>query len=111
MLPPHLDPTFNLVTPRARKLAIIARVASAHGVSVKDILAQDRADRIVAARRAAMVAIREVYPQMTLHEMARLFDRDHTTVLYSLREEKQRAVRRFLGRTSWITFGVASPLV
>lgn len=82
MLPPHLNPRAKIVTPRAAKLAIIARVASAHGVSVREIMQSAWRDhRIVRARWAAIREVNRLHPRLTSVQLGHIFKLDHTTIL------------------------------
>lgn len=64
---------------------IIARVAAQHDLAPEDILGPGRSIPIVAARRAAIAAVLAEHPSLTLLQLGRIFRRDHTTILHSLR--------------------------
>lgn len=73
------------ITPRPSRAArIIAATAEAHGITPKDILGASRMPRFAHPRQIAMALCREAtgasYPSI-----ARLFRRDHTTVLHAER--------------------------
>jgi chromosomal replication initiation ATPase DnaA len=72
------------MTPREQRLAIIVRVAEAHGVTLGDVLGYSRRAYIVAARRAAMHALRDECGY-SLCQIGRLLGRHHTTVMHALR--------------------------
>lgn len=66
---------------------IIASVSSLTGVSVDDIRSPKRTRNITIARQ---YAIYEVYEQLYIHglslsQIGKMFNRDHSTVLYSVR--------------------------
>lgn len=85
MLPLHLNPALKIVTPRAAKLAIIARVASAYGVSVREIMQSSWRDhRIVRARWAAVLEVNRLHPKLTSVQLGHIFKLDHTTILNAL---------------------------
>lgn len=69
---------------------IIARVAAWHCLTVADIMAKSRADRIVACRHDAIVAVylncRIQGRSYSLKELGRAFGLDHTSVLFALRK-------------------------
>lgn len=81
-----------------RPLAIIGQIAAEHDVSVKMILSRCLLPRVVAARQAAMAAVHlSQKPDGTFRsipETARLFGRDHTTVLHALRKLRVDTARR-----------------
>ena len=77
------------ITRREERMLVIRQVAKTHGVSVHDLLGRRRAAWLVAARRAAIRAIHDQFDD-SLPMIARLFRRDHTTILYHLRGWKRR---------------------
>lgn len=78
------EPCINLLTlPSWRVLASL--VALKHGLSLNDIIAQDRRRHVVAARTEAMRLV-DAHMDMSLPAMGRRFQRDHTTVLWALRK-------------------------
>jgi chromosomal replication initiation ATPase DnaA len=64
---------------------IIDLVARMHGARYVDVMGDSREDRIVTARQAAICAVAYKRPDMSLPRLGRLFGRDHTTILYTLR--------------------------
>ena len=75
------------LTPREQRTQVIRRVADAYEVSVDDLLSRRRDGVLVMARRAAIVAVYQAFPD-SLPMLGRLFDRDHTTILHHLRVAK-----------------------
>ena len=73
-----------LPTPRDYTRAIIREVAEAHGVTLAEILSDYRDHRIVAARRAAILAVIRMKPHLSLPDVGRVFGRDHTTIMHHL---------------------------
>lgn len=61
---------------------VLARAAEDHGYSVADLRGPERTYRVNAARRTACVRLRAL--GLSVLEIARLLDRDHTTVVYHL---------------------------
>lgn len=69
---------------------LIARVACWHGYTLEDILGDCRARPLIQARFDAVAAVKTMHPDFSLPMLGRLFRRDHTTVLYAL---KQRGLK------------------
>lgn len=69
--------------------AIQQAVASVLGVARSDLLSRQRTPRVARARQLAMFLARELTP-LSLAQIAREFDRDHSTVLHALRAVEQR---------------------
>ena len=66
---------------------ITAQVSDLTGVSVKDLMSKRRTDRIARARFLIwFIAQRE---GMSLTQIARAFDRDHTTILHGIQQERR----------------------
>ena len=82
------------ITPRDRTGAIIEAVARKHGIDAKAILGARRTKAIVDARWEAVWEVKKATGFSLLH-LARIFNRDHTTILSSLRRyaEKNPDVR------------------
>ena len=71
-------------------IARIARAVAAHcGVTVPAMLGEGRSGPVVAARQMAMALVHDMHGY-TLKRIGRPFDRDHTTVLHSLRRVAER---------------------
>lgn len=65
---------------------IIARTAVAHGLTSEDILGPSRKGEIFRARLAAIDAVLQLHPALSLPQLGRIFGgRDHTTMLNALR--------------------------
>jgi chromosomal replication initiator protein len=91
-------------------------VASVLGVARADLLSARRTPRIARARQLAMYLSRELTP-LSLSQIAREFDRDHSTVLHAIRAVSKRLepgsetseaihkVRSSLGTTSSVELG------
>ena len=72
---------------------IIARVAEAFGFTHADIVGDGRTSDVVRARYAAIAAVREARPDLSLPRLGRLFGgRDHTTMLHAIRKMERTGV-------------------
>lgn len=78
--------------PTMRQLA--QQVADEHGLTLDDLTGPSRTDTIVRARQEAMAVIR-ANTRFSFPQIGRFFNRDHTTVIYSVRayEARQDRVR------------------
>lgn len=63
---------------------IISRVAAWHGLAVEDIIGTEHRRAWSTARRDAVVAVRFSRHHLSMTQIARIFERDHTTVIYQL---------------------------
>lgn len=70
--------------PHSKAMAIIEHVAATGGLSAADLLERSRRPNIDAARGLAMRAVVDAYPGASVRTVARLFQRDHKTVLQAL---------------------------
>jgi chromosomal replication initiator protein len=64
-------------------------VCSVHGIERTDLLSPRRSAKVARARQLAMYLARELTP-LSLSEIARGFDRDHTTVMHAIRVVGER---------------------
>jgi hypothetical protein len=71
---------------RAQKIAIA--VARKHGLKFSDLRGPSRERHVVAARHEAIKTIRRECNNLSLPAIGRIFNRDHTTVLYVVRGGK-----------------------
>lgn len=72
---------------------IIARVAAEFGVTVADIIRHDRRPSTLRARFAAIHAVKEANPHLTLPQLGLHFGgRDHTSILNALRKIERDGV-------------------
>jgi hypothetical protein len=72
-----------------RVRAIIDLVAHEHGIAAEDILGEGRTLTIVRARQNAMWLAARDTPHSLAH-IGRIFNRDHTTVIFAVRRENER---------------------
>lgn len=76
---------------------IVEAVANVYGCPVDDIMGRDRHRTLAEARQVAIYLVRSVYGS-SLHELARHFDRDHTTVIAACRAVERHLLERPLLR-------------
>lgn len=82
---PRSPMTRPVLTPADGLRRIIELVARMHGATYAEVIGKSRKVRIVHARVAAIGAIKNIRPCMSLPAMGKLFGgRDHTTVLWAL---------------------------
>lgn len=65
---------------------LIRSVAQKHGVSVAAIKGRAREQSIVAIRHEAIGLTYKLRPDLSLPQIGRVFNRDHTTVLFAVRK-------------------------
>lgn len=76
----------RFASPRKYRMVRIEQIAEEHGVPVADIMARTRMSQNTArARHEAMAMLRRDFGDSTT-QIGRLFNRDHTTVIYALRK-------------------------
>ena len=75
------------MSPESR--AIICAVARKHGVLLADVMNDTLARKVTTARQEAYAEVKR-QRNLTLHQVARLFGKDHTTVLYGIRAHRER---------------------
>lgn len=78
------------LSPRERMLAVVAKVAAAHGVATSDILtkgtrAHKGPKKVSDARHQAIAAVHLAFPNLSSPQLGRLFQRDHSTILHSIK--------------------------
>lgn len=82
-------------TGRTLSQCIIAQTAMDAGIPVHVLTGANRTRPVVHARQDAMLRIHEE-TNFSLSQIGRMFHRDHTTVLYSIRAARvRRELRRF----------------
>ncbi|QRE76508.1 helix-turn-helix domain-containing protein [Methylobacterium aquaticum] len=64
---------------------LIVETARRHCVSVVTLMGPDRTAPVLAARWAAIAAVHEAFPHLSLPRLGHVFQRDHTTILNALR--------------------------
>ena len=69
--------------------AIQDAVCAVNGLTKQELLSKQRSPRVARSRQLAMYMAREL-TGLSLAEIARGFDRDHTTVLHAVRSVKAR---------------------
>lgn len=71
---------------------IITRVAQAFGLTHADLVGPRRTLPVIRARFAAIAAMREAHPRMSVKALGRHFGRDHTTILHAIRKMERAGV-------------------
>lgn len=85
-----------VATPRDFTWALIEEVAKRHGLTAFDVVSRCREHRVVAARYEAIRIVHAARPTMSSPQLGRLFNRDHSTVLYALGRTKRRMSRTIM---------------
>ena len=89
--------TASLANPKMQVSRIKRDIAHKHGVSVEDIDGPRRTAKIARARQEAMwLAYRGT--RITLTPLGRLFNRDHTSVLWGIRQHEARMAGTSISR-------------
>ncbi len=85
--------------PRWRSMArtIIKAVGMKHGYSVKELLGNSRTKLIAEARQEAYYLVR-YHTKLSLPQIAQMFNRDHSTVLYGIKRHGERIGCDMFGR-------------
>lgn len=96
-----VDSTAN---PKATAARVMRQAAERHGVSVEQIAGLCRQAKINAARQEAMWTVRERTP-LSLTQIGVLFNRDHTSVLWGIRQHEARMAGTSISRIK----GAAKP--
>lgn len=65
---------------------VIARIALEMDVRIEDLLGPRRSVKLVEARHKAMIAVALERPKLSLPQIGRLFNRDHTTIIHALQK-------------------------
>lgn len=81
--------------------SIVASVAMEHGVKASEIMGRSRNATVHAARRSAMVRVRDATGAST-SVIGKWFDRDHSTVVFAIAADERREARLKTAR-SWFT--------
>lgn len=68
-------------------LALVKFAALKHGLRVEDIMGRARIVNIIRARHEAIWLVKSHRPWMSLPEIGRIFNIDHTTVLHAIRKQ------------------------
>lgn len=71
---------------RTPAIDIIKDVATKYGVPVGVIRGPSRCSEAVEARHRAIVLVHQARPDLSLPAMGRIFNRDHTSILYAIRK-------------------------
>lgn len=85
--------TFSRSTRHRPVAQIIAEVAAETGVSAHEIVGQRRGKRVVVPRQKAIWLAYKQRPDLSLAQLGRAFNRDHTTILHSVKQHEMRMAR------------------
>lgn len=80
----ELQKSARIKTPADVSREMIADVAAQHDLSYRDIVGYDARDVVMRARRAAIRAVVQAKPHLSMPQVGRLFQRDHTTIMHHL---------------------------
>lgn len=77
--------------PNSRKRAneIIREVCELKGCTVEEVKSKARTQHVAWVRQDCMLALRE-NTRMSLPSIGRMFNRDHTTVMWGIKQSKKR---------------------
>jgi len=84
-----MQPRITLSDPRPNSRSIIKEVAQKHDLMMRDILSKSRKRHIAWPRHEAFDRLRKE-TNMSLPAIARIWDMDHTTILYGIWAHRQR---------------------
>ncbi|WP_226552963.1 helix-turn-helix domain-containing protein [Celeribacter naphthalenivorans] len=93
LLPTQADRAWQRRTAINTASAIATRVAEKYGITLGDLRGPERTRNIAHPRQEAMAAIRAARPDMSLPQIGRFFNRDHTTVIHGIRAVEKRAAQ------------------
>lgn len=74
-----------IVSKHGRAAFIMSRMATVYDLTVADLRGPRRQRDLILARHHIMYEVSRACPHLSLPQIGRLFDRDHTTVLHALR--------------------------
>jgi chromosomal replication initiation ATPase DnaA len=84
-----------MITPHDSTRQIIQSVARLHQVKVAELMGRRRFRPIVRARQDAIRRVAEAKPHLSISQLGRIFDRDHSTILWAMgRLSRQQSGRR-----------------
>ena len=78
----------SMMTPNERRKLLVAQACAEAGVSLEDVMGSCRLSKVCRVRQKMFSIFRD--EGMTLPEIGRFFGRDHTTVLYGIKVERER---------------------
>lgn len=83
------NPYFNtklIPTPTYTAKAIVSQVADKYGLTFEDIIGRKRTWNLLPARLVALDEVNLKFPQWSTPQLGRLFNRDHSTIVYTLQK-------------------------
>lgn len=78
-----------IITPHGRIALVVGRIAAEYGVTPADIMGDERTRNLSWARHAAFYEVK-VATGANLPRLARIFNRDHSTIIHGIRRHKER---------------------
>lgn len=91
--------SITIVTPRARAMKVVRRIADKHKVAIVDLLGETKLTNVLKARKEAYVAVAEEMHWWSVFQVAKFFGRDHTTVLHAFNVSGYEHGRKSGGQT------------
>lgn len=79
-----------LSRPKLSAKDVATAFAAERGFMWSEIISNSRNYELVAIRHGAIWEVREAFPALTLTQLGRIFSRDHTTILHSLRRTEKK---------------------
>lgn len=88
---PDADPVqvYRIKRPRARIVFHIRKIARRYGVNEVALVSHCLNREVAAVRFWAIKFVRRARPDMTVQEIGRIFDRDHSTIVHALKRAKR----------------------
>jgi chromosomal replication initiation ATPase DnaA len=97
------------MTPAARTRAIIAEVAERHGVTMEGIMSDSHKRHLAWPRQEAFYEVAKQRRWMSYPQIASVFNRDHTTIIFGVRRHCKRngisyaAFMKYRTGSYWLT--------
>lgn len=80
----------DVIDARTPAREIVSRVGAAHGYSFAEITGPRLEKSLVQARFDAIKAVADARPDLSLPQIGRIFNRDHTSILHALKKRGGR---------------------
>lgn len=99
--PPIVFSGERIETPRDQKMAFIAEIAEAEGLTLADMTGPSQARRVSNVRAKAMWSVKDRWPDISYPALSKLFNREnHTTAMHAVRCH-QAALEGRVYRKTW----------
>lgn len=82
--------SIDVLEPKMPAREIISRVGALHGYTLAEITGPRLEKKLVQARFDAIKAVADHRPDLSLPQIGRIFNRDHTSILHALRKRGGR---------------------